>query len=422
MEHSFRPLLPPEDTSFKPSHYPRTYRVATGWKWLTVIFSIVIIGFGGFCIIYLAHEFPGRSAEAELFLMALSAAFVVAGAYAIAWVIKSRIILLSDAVELYEYFRVKKIKRDEISGFRTLTLQHGLSVLILEPNNSLTKKIKLSSSYERDPEFYRWVKSLPDLDQVDEIAEKSVIAEDESLGVTPEERLARLDWAKRIGKVLNYVSIGLSLGLLFFYQRSGIALIALMAVIPLIAFSLAIRHPKLYSLEDTRNKELRANLVSPLFLPTLTIAIGVMGKYHLVDWRPVAYLALAGVVLVALAAPQLISATKKKKTTAILLALLFGAPYAYGVGLEANGLLDQSSSQKYDVPVLGKHIVSGKHRSWKLTLAAWGPESEGYDVSVPSMLYNEITLGELVCVDLHAGYMHIPWYTVHRCEASTNTH
>jgi hypothetical protein len=81
---------------------------------------------------------------------------------------------------------------------------------------------------------------------------------------------------------------------------------------------------------------------------------------------------------------------------------------------------DTSQPQSFTVQVVGKHLSRGRSTTYYLDLAPWGPVDRTNSISVPSTLYRNTVEGDDVCLDLHAGALHMPWYRRVACGARTD--
>lgn len=98
--------------------------------------------------------------------------------------------------------------------------------------------------------------------------------------------------------------------------------------------------------------------------------------------------------------------------------LFFVGLYSYSLAMVADTLGDHGDVQTYSAQVLGKHISSGRSTSFYLQLAPWGPKTEPSQVSVSSSTYRAVTPGDEVCLQLHPGNLHAPWYRLAACGVS----
>jgi len=64
----------------------------------------------------------------------------------------------------------------------------------------------------------------------------------------------------------------------------------------------------------------------------------------------------------------------------------------------------------------------GRSGSFNLRLAPWGPLGYYDDVDVPKSIYEQVKVGDEICVGLHPGFLHSPWYILQPCPEQLRTH
>lgn len=399
--------------SFDPRQYPRTYEASAGWKVFQYLVGALFAIGGVIGILFFANRIGSRDFGVLALMVAVFLTMAVFGVYALLAVARSKTVLLADSIEVYGVTGVQKLRRNQIAGWRFIRAQKGASVLVLEPLDQNLKKIRISQTIRQDNAFRAWIESLPDLDANELKQEEEAIAADESLGATPEERLARLASARRIARWLTWFAYGSMVVLILPPQHRVLPVLCALAVIPWLVFILQVSSPRLYSL-DTRKNQARAGLSAPLFLPGLALALCALNGAHLVDWRPAVVLAAIAVVTMGGIALIVDPVLRQRKSSTIVLMLLMGA-YGYGVGVAGDIVTDQSVPQVFHVSVLGKHVVHGKHTSWDVRLSPWGPVQQAGDVSVSRSFYDSVSAGDTICTNLRRGSIGIEWYTVTNC-------
>jgi hypothetical protein len=98
--------------------------------------------------------------------------------------------------------------------------------------------------------------------------------------------------------------------------------------------------------------------------------------------------------------------------------LLVSLPYSFGLAVVLNSLTDTSKPTTYIVSIAGKHTDSGKSSTaYFLDLAPWGPVEEPGKIRVSPSLYSNKQAGGSICLALHPGKLHVPWYQLADCPA-----
>ena len=151
------------------------------------------------------HPSAGRL-QGRLLGAAICCAFALLGAFLIASMLKSCVILRPDAIEVRDLFSTRSLYRAQIAGRRMLPTQY-VSTLALIPRDPGAKKLKISMVYETDSAFHAWFQAIPDLDAEEDAAFKARVASDIDLGVTPAERSARLSRAKKVARYATGIAV-----------------------------------------------------------------------------------------------------------------------------------------------------------------------------------------------------------------------
>jgi hypothetical protein len=391
------------------SDYPRTYRPSGDWTvFLFVVSAIVAIG-GALLVWYFGtgHEVRGRN-DATM-LICVASAFIVLGISLILYLLRFRIVLLADRIEVRGLISTRMLRRDEILGWKFLSANPPVVVLV---PRSERRPLKVTSIIQPDEAFGTWVKTLTDLDAEEARQSAEEIANDPEVGGTPEERLAGLERAKRIAGALQIAAFGATAWGAF-YPRPYRAAILTLVVLPWLAVSLVWRWPGLYRIDERRN-DVHPNVAVPFMIPGFILGLRVLFDLHVLEWQRAISLSIGVGVVLWFAALMADPILRARKGVAVIFLLLTSA-YGAGAGLEANALLDKTPETIYPAKVLAKHIDSGRHTEYNLHLSPWGPKKETNMVSVPRKFYESLQPGESVCIALRPGALHVAWYAVRRC-------
>ncbi len=402
--HAKAHLTPAQATDlFDPALYPRKYRVSARSRAVYLLLGGVVAAAGLAGMWYFATGHESKTAEEAMMLTAVCFAFVILGGVLILYMLTSKIVLYADAVEVRDFLLVRKLRREDIAG-RRLIDGHYVSVLALVPKRAEAKKLKITQIMQTDAVFDAWVATLPDLDAQELEKSASEITASRDLGRTSEERLARLATARKVGKVLNAISVVVCLWVFFLPEPYEVAIAALAALPPLAV---------LYQLVG-RTNDARANIAAVFIIPAVVLALRVILDIQLYDWVP----ALLATVVAAFVLTFILAATDaelRRRGWELLAMFFISLAYPYGAVLEANALLDRSPPQVFEATVVGKHKSSGKTTTYYLRLKPWGPRAEDDDVSVSGELYDATAPGQQVCVVFRNGALEIPWFVVSDC-------
>jgi hypothetical protein len=388
--------------------WPRIYRLRRGQRLFLGGLGVLAIGGGlaGAAAMLLS------STDAPPALALIPLAFVALGAYLVAAVRVARVVLYEDAIELVELGKGKRrLRRDEIAGRRIVPMQYGQAQLVLELRGAGRKPVKAHWVHETDVVLETWLAALPDLDAEERARAEAELMRSAALGANEAERAQALTRARRVAKVLSGVAIAASVwGWL--YPRPYPAAVATLAVLPLVALVVLLLGRGRYGFDSGRTDP-RPSVAAAVFGPGMVLGLRAILDVQVLDWKPLlAGAAVGGVVLVAA-----IAAAERKARRLWLLALL--APllsfYPWGGLSLANALLDHGEPEVFRVVVRAKHVSSGKHTSYELTLDPWGPVAEAGSVDVGRAVYDAVPIGGEVCLALRPGALGVRWYFVGRC-------
>ncbi len=360
------------------------------------------------------HETQGAGDVA--IMVSVCFLFVLLGAYLIASLLRFHVTLRADAIEVQNCFTSRTLLRTEIEGFRILPTQY-VATMVLIPREPHQKKLKFSQMLRTDDAFKEWFADLRNLDAAEFAESKAQLERDlsaeGSAGPTPEPTSDRLAQAKKIagaGTIAAFAATGWA----WFFPRPYPVAIAVLGALPLVAIALLARSRGIYQIEGRRN-DARPSLAVLFLLPAITLAMRAVQDVEVLEWNRVLSLVILGAII-----PTVIIARSDRglrtRPGVVLLFFVFSAVYAYGAIIQVNALLDGSTPQTYEVGVVGKHVSSGRSTTYYLHVAPWGPQTDASDVSVGRRLYAVVGPSQTVCIDLRAGALKIPWYTVSACK------
>jgi hypothetical protein len=161
----------------------------------------------------------------------------------------------------------------------------------------------------------------------------------------------------------------------------------------------------------------RSSLFAPLFLPGLAVALRGAEAYPPVAWGwPIAEGIAAGAVLVL--AVVLSDRSLLARVGRLVLSLPFAAIYGFGLVVEGNARLDTGAPSVERADIISKIIIDGATPVLPGTLLRLGPwrgQWEARDFGVPQSLWDAVSPGETVCVEVHPGALRIAWLAVAKC-------
>jgi hypothetical protein len=93
---------------------------------------------------------------------------------------------------------------------------------------------------------------------------------------------------------------------------------------------------------------------------------------------------------------------------------LMGAALGYGAPALVDVRFDGAPAQAFRATVNSMNVQPGRYSRYYLRLSPWGPVGAS-SVTVSRWLYDELTPGDQVCIDLNKGTLAIPWFSVDAC-------
>lgn len=391
--------------------WPRTYRLARRWR--VVLHALGALGLAAALA---ASVGAARDPEGEIAgpVLLVALGFGALGAYLLAAARRERLLLHADGIEVVELGRARRrLRTDQIAGRRTLPLQYGMEKLVLERRERGEKPLSVNFLFERDPVLDAWLAAIPDLDAAERARAEAELLGSAALGADAPAREAALARARWLARGLKGAAIGAAAWGLLLPRPYPLAM-AVLAVLPLAGLGLVLTGRGRWAVEERRN-EVRPGVAAPLFLPGFVLMLRGLLDYQVVDVpRLLGWAALGAVALTALLVRG--DGALRRRWFVPALIMLLVAPYPWGALGAADVLLDDRPAETYEVAVLHKHVSSGKHTSYDLRLAPWGPVGEEQEVDVGSALYDEVEIGDLVCVQLRPGALGVRWFVVDRCD------
>ena len=336
--------------------------------------------------------------------------FLGFGVYVLAMVMRSRLIIDGTRIQVQTAFRERSAEIGDIEGFRTMRSRNGsyIWLKLRQGQGSIT----IPSIFDTDGDFAAWLRRVPDLDQRDREQILAEIAQQSTLGATPEERLNALPTARTWAVFLTVVTVAAAALLLLaqpFFRSLGVAILVLT---PFAAAWLLHHAPLLYAFMKQK-ADPRAELSFVLLIASIGLLIR-SGGLHFVAIQQLALIALpvALAYFAALASAVRIGAARPG---ALIAVALFACFYGYGLTAVTDALGDSTVGGSYRVEVLEKHVSHGRSTSYSLTLAAWGDRQEPARVGVSGSTYGAVEIGDQVCIQVHRGNLRVPWYRISAC-------
>ena len=369
--------------------------------WLRSIYFVL----GLFFIIVSGVVAWSIAARIDPFLVFTLVAFVALGCYLAGSAIVSRLVLDGDQIQIQTLFRTRSATLDEIEGYRTISTRNGsyLQLQLKQGRGTLT----IPHAFDTDEDFSAWLHRLTDLDEQSRQAILDQIEQNPELGSTPDEPLAGLSTARTWNIALGVLTAAAFAILLFGGSQMHIPSAVVLAFAPALAVLLAHQQPLLYTIFKPR-RDPRNDI-------TLTFVLGSFGllfagnNTHFVTLRPLLpWMALVTVMML-LAGMRFLHGNPQLFGAALAL-LLISCLYGFSLVTQLDTLPDLAPSPSFTAQVNGEHASHGRSTTYYLDLDPWGPIETNNSISVPWSVYNSTQPGDWICIELHPGALHVPWY------------
>jgi hypothetical protein len=328
-------------------------------------------------------------------------------------VLRSRLVLVGDWIEVHSGLRTFRANRNEIEGFRKMQNRGArwTQIYLKEGRGAFN----ISESFTGNNDLNEWLKGVPDLDQRDADQAWQQIRDQHPPGTTDDEIRNELRQAKAWAAGLSIASVIAGfIALLVNYQPLYTPSIVLLLIFPPLGFLMAHRFPLLFTCSGKSDP--RAKLGFLVMWPGFPLAgyyLGPNDHARLANYSQLIPWALPVLVIFFVA---LFRATMQNPDRSVFVILfLSGAMYSFGVAAAANVLPDRTHPRLYRAYVLEKYETHGKSTIYHLRVASWGPIDNADDLVVPVRTYRQVRVRDLMCIELHPGFLHAPWYTVAPC-------
>ena len=328
---------------------------------------------------------------------------------------RSRLVFDGARVRVQGALRTRDFDLDQVDGYRTFRSRYQSFQVICVKDRTWNVPLM---KYAGDEALQGWLAGLTDLDQRDRNQLLEKIDQDQELGATPEERRGALRRAKHINMVACIVNGAAAAAFALGPAEYRMATMLTLAVAPVAAAYMLYRQPLLYGLLKSKGDP-RGD-VSPILIIS---AFGLLLGESRVNFISVGLL-YPFIVLGILASLAMFypAARKNPRLAGTLVGLVFlSVFYGWGLAASADTAADPSTPQTYSAQVLGGHVTRGsRSSSYYLKLEPWGPYADATpEMKVSARMYYATRPGDLVCLALHEGALHAPWYEPVACQAGT---
>jgi len=374
----------------------REYGLGTGQKTGYLILAVVFLGVG-------ASIFIQRSGRIDA-LTAVAIGVLGLGLYLALVALRSQLVVDGNRVEVRGAVRTREFDLSQVEGYRTFKSRYGSYRVICLREGGGTISLQ---NFGRGQALQQWLAELKDLDAEDRAQLLEKIDQDQGLGATPEQRRGALTSAKRLSVGLFAVDVLAAATLLLGPEPYRIMAMTVVAMGPVAAAYLVYKQPLLYAIlrgkSDPRADVSLVLIISGFGLLMMGMRVNFISMGQLMPFIAVGTLASIAMFFAA--------ARKNPRLAGTLLGLcILSAFYGWGLAATADIVADRSVAQTYSARVVGGHVSHGRSTSYYLELGPWGPNAVATQMTVNRGTYYATQRGDVICLGLHAGALHAPWY------------
>ena len=392
--------------------FPRVYHLSRSGRLFYYFFGGVAVALFGALAVYTGFFADREKEDAPLWVALLFLVFAAGGAWMIVAGRQIRVLLHADAIECVGVFMRKRMTRANIEGFRWCPMQYGPPYMALLARYDTGHKLRLPQFLDIDADFEAWLAGVDNLDAKEQQASLDEVLSDPGIQGSRDERLARLEKAKRVARALYWISLGAA-GWLWLHPQPYLLAVGTCVLLPWLVVAMVARDGAVYRLNQKQN-DAGANLLPAMMLPGFALLLRALMDISVLDWQKLLWFMVAATAACGAIMWSLVRELRKSLAAVSLLALLV-APYAYGTLDLANARFDRREPVPYAAQVLDQHVTTGKTTTYNLTLSPWGPRPEAGDAEVTKAFYHSVSKGERVCVYLHPGSLGVRWFEVWDC-------
>jgi hypothetical protein len=385
------------------------FRISKGWR----VFAYIFLPILGLLFIYLGliSFIEPSSTTSKIVFPIICLGGLVLLYFGFLDIHRTKITITKDRILKTGALKTKELLLTDAKGY---IVENKQTVIL--PEYSVDNKIKISEYMESRGEIDIWLKeNLVNLDEKEIEAEEQQILIDEELGGSKDERLLKLEKARKVCRIVNGGATILMLWVMIKPEPYELV-ISIAILYPLLVLVVLYLFKGFIRL-DEKQKTAYPNLSSALVLPALGLALRALLDFNLLSYKPIwiPIIIVTGILsFVFITVMKRFLEKEENRMSKVFYIIGFMAVYSYGAVVLSNCLYDNSTTIVYTSEVLDKHTSGSKHTSYYLTLRSWGPVNENEDTDVGSRFYIAVEKGDIVSVYLKKGRLGIPWYYVGR--------
>lgn len=319
---------------------------------------------------------------------------------------RRKVIITADSIIQVTFFKTKELPFNCIVGQR-----HEPKMIIIEPVSPEYPRLQINNydEYAGSDQLSNWVKeNFTDLNAADKAAEEEAIKESSGQQVETSEKLQQLGLAKKLAIGYTYISVLLSLGLMFI-KTDSLNMVRLL--LPLVGIALMLwKRGYIYFFTNTR-RSIYPHVGMGILMSAAFAMVSITTGYHLGNdlhafWLPAGIVAFCfGLLCYKGWSPAM-----KPVFVPAFFTVAASVLFAIGAVLTINCGYDRSAPAIYNQVVLEKYITKRKGTHYHIGIEPWKPYTKIQTVTVSQRFYRQLQEGGLVQVNQRAGLLGIGWY------------
>ncbi|MGA3010896.1 MAG: hypothetical protein ABSD72_11610 [Terracidiphilus sp.] len=332
--------------------------------------------------------------------------------------IPSRLVIDGPRIEVRNFLRLRIAALSEIEGY--FEDNPGLGKRVVLRLKNARGNVRIPQSFNIDDDFHRWIEQLPDLNDKN-YHERTVALAAEGLGATFEEQERTLKRASTQRALLFLTTAASAFGLWQATWPLQAVFALFLVVAPWIGWFWLKRSPTVFAFNKPK-QDPRIDLFYSIWIGCVLF----LHAFYL--FKPssspgLLWIALPlGAIYTACFFPFLprSASLAGRVWNPIWLFLFMACPYTMGMAIVANSVADRAPAVTFAVRVKAAQVTRDSGR-FRVELGKERPASGPEFIKVDSDMSQEITARGRVCILLHPGLLHIPWYEVVHCPVLSAT-
>lgn len=389
----------------------KTYTYSNGWKWFLGICSAFLILLGPVCFFGIVYG-EGKSATAtRVVVVGLAAlAMFALGLGLLRGLLTFRVTLLADRLVYHSGISLVEIRKEEIVAIRTQGAGSVAELLLM--GHGGRKLARITLCFAPDQCFCEWFSGITDLNEEERREDERRIANDTSLGVTPNARFEAAAAGRVLARRVDLASIIIGL-LTIVYPKPYELMVGLTSVMPILGIVLLYRFRGFIQLDSLITSP-RNGLDATLLVPCCALSARALYDARLV--APASLVTPTVVLTLALLSWLRLAQREVSAWKFVLFGCLFWG-YPASVLALGNRILDTAPATASPVSVIEKRETSGERTTRYLTLGPGGPWDSAHEVEVSKKRYDSALPGGDLCLLIRPGAFRMSWWSLRaRCD------